>query len=707
MNRVATIIFLLLSVVYIFNLAPGWGALVQFNTWDGLEYIICSDIFGIDHPPGHPFYLLLGKLFISLPFGNVSWNFNLISAIFGAITVSIFYLTILTTLKQICSAKVTKLIAASIALTFAFSYVFWSHCEIPEVHTLFLALVILSLYCAFRWQGGSAGWLYLSALSLAFGIGVNILGSLSVFIPLLIFALLARRIRTASFSLLALLLIFLSGLLFYIYYPIRIAEWPIFSHPMNYLCQYKIGSLSWYIWYMSGKAWTGGKMFFLERVIPNIPLYLKFACRDLGIPFFLLSLLGIAFGLIELKRLINALVSRNLSAARTKLFLPFMLMLFVFLLLPEISIHDPSNPRATDYLMNFFLPSMLLLAFFGAYGALKACTFLRSKSQGAFLILILLLIAMPIYQFAINFQSCNLRGKNSAYILSKRTLEQIPAGSVIISKLVYPLTETYFSRIEPVIPPGKVSILDPELITREIAGEIDEKTLFARRNIFMLNETNNNIQRGHSVFVAGDVVDEDKSPEKLLLSDLIFKPWQPTLPLEELNLSFPRELFLYRVTGLRGATVVKDMPEGSRKGMTDDGSFANGISPLGFLPSGLVSGIGREVLNFDLFWTTKEKITGDVYVGMIFVDSKMRRLGEPCWHTLGGSFGVSKWEPGKIIHENINVYPPPLPEGRYSIAIGMTNDRGNDIKYLPADYTRTGKAFNYVLLAPLHKGPGP
>ena len=85
----------------------------------------------------------------------------------------------------------------------------------------------------------------------------------------------------------------------------------------------------------------------------------------------------------------------------------------------------------------------------------------------------------------------------------------------------------------------------------------------------------------------------------------------------------------------------------------------------------------------------------------------MRQLGEPCWHTLGGTFGASNWEPGKIIRENINAYPPPLPDGRYFIAIGMVSDKGGDIKYLPADYRRTGKAFDYVLLTPLHKGTGP
>jgi hypothetical protein len=706
MNRIAFLIFICLLVVYIYNLAPDWGAMAQFNTWDGLEYIICSHLLGIDHPPGHPFYLLLGKLFTFLPFGGPSWNINLISALFGAVTVAVFFLVTCTALVSIYPGNATLLITASTSLTFAFSYVFWSHCEIPEVHTLFLSLLMCSLYFIFRWRNGAHHWLYLSALALALGIGVNILGSIAVFIPLTLFVIFTRRARSASFSLLPPLIIFLAGLLFYLYYPIRLTGWPLFSHPMNYLCPYKIGSLSWYFWYMTGKAWTGGQMFFLARVIPNIPLYLKFAMRDLGMPVFLLSIFGIALALRECPRLTSACIARDYRAVKERILLPSMLVLFLFLLLPEISIHDPSNPRATDYLMNFFIPSLLILAFFGTYGALKACSFLNSKSRGASVALILLLAAMPVYQFAVNLRSCDLRGKHSAYILSLKTLDQIPDGSIIVSKLVYPLVVTYFSAIEPVIAPDKVSILDPELVSKKLVKEGEERGFFSRRNNYMLDEVNEYTLAGRAVFLAGDIVDEDKSPEKLLISDLDFEPWQAALSPDELRLRFPRELFIYRVMGLRTAKVLKEMPEQYENGIANKGTFVNGVTLLGFVPRGPVMGMGREVLNFDFYWSASEKLTDELYVGMIFMNSRMQRLGEPCWHTLGGVLGAKDWAVGEIFHENCNVYPPPLPAGRCFITIGMVNGKGHEVKYLPADHARTGKAFDYVLLMSFEKGAG-
>ncbi len=61
---------------------------------------------------------------------------------------------------------------------------------------------------------------------------------------------------------------------------------------MNYLCPFEMGSAAWYRWFLSGKAWTGGTMFFLNRLLPNVPLYLTYAVPDVGYPLFALALAG-------------------------------------------------------------------------------------------------------------------------------------------------------------------------------------------------------------------------------------------------------------------------------------------------------------------------------------------------------------------------------------------------------------------------------
>ena len=49
--------------------------------------------FGIAHPPGYPLYVLFGKIFtLIIPFGNIAYRINLMSAFFGALTCGILYL---------------------------------------------------------------------------------------------------------------------------------------------------------------------------------------------------------------------------------------------------------------------------------------------------------------------------------------------------------------------------------------------------------------------------------------------------------------------------------------------------------------------------------------------------------------------------------------------------------------------------------------
>ncbi|SVC79914.1 uncharacterized protein METZ01_LOCUS332768, partial [marine metagenome] len=90
LNKIIGLItFLFTLIVYIMTMAP------TSSFWDCGEFIATSVIMGVPHPPGTPFYLLLGSFFSQLPtFSDIGARVNLISPIFSALAVMFLYLII-------------------------------------------------------------------------------------------------------------------------------------------------------------------------------------------------------------------------------------------------------------------------------------------------------------------------------------------------------------------------------------------------------------------------------------------------------------------------------------------------------------------------------------------------------------------------------------------------------------------------------------
>jgi hypothetical protein len=68
------------------------------NFTDSGELITVAWTGGIAHPPGYPLYTLLGSAFVHLPFGDPAWRLNILSALFAALAISLFYLLVTDTL---------------------------------------------------------------------------------------------------------------------------------------------------------------------------------------------------------------------------------------------------------------------------------------------------------------------------------------------------------------------------------------------------------------------------------------------------------------------------------------------------------------------------------------------------------------------------------------------------------------------------------
>ncbi len=86
---VALLVLLISAVVYFLTLTPT----VPF--WDSGEFIGVSTILGIPHPPGTPFYVLVGRMATLVPLGSIAQRVNGLSALAAALCVFLTYLSIL------------------------------------------------------------------------------------------------------------------------------------------------------------------------------------------------------------------------------------------------------------------------------------------------------------------------------------------------------------------------------------------------------------------------------------------------------------------------------------------------------------------------------------------------------------------------------------------------------------------------------------
>ena len=149
---VAGLVFFITTVVYLSTLAPT----VAF--WDSGEFITTSYILGVPHPPGAPLYTLLGRIFSMLPFGEIAFRVNLLSAASGIATVVLIYLCTVRLLstwldRENTTHQIAILAGGVVAsLSTAFSFSFWNNAIEAEVYGLSMCITLLAVWIALRWD---------------------------------------------------------------------------------------------------------------------------------------------------------------------------------------------------------------------------------------------------------------------------------------------------------------------------------------------------------------------------------------------------------------------------------------------------------------------------------------------------------------------------------------------------------------------------
>ncbi|GAB3556210.1 glycosyltransferase family 117 protein [Spirosoma fluminis] len=190
-RRLNTITGWVTFVVALFTYAMTVERTASF--WDCGEFIACSFKLQVPHPPGAPFFLLLGRLFSMLSFGDltsVAYWVNMASVLASAFTILFLFWTItmlaqklLNKAEQDYSTADTLLVIGTGlvgALAYTFSDTFWFSAVEAEVYGMSSFFTAIVVWAAFRWErindeAAANRWLIFIAYLTGLSIGVHLL----------------------------------------------------------------------------------------------------------------------------------------------------------------------------------------------------------------------------------------------------------------------------------------------------------------------------------------------------------------------------------------------------------------------------------------------------------------------------------------------------------------------------------------------------
>ena len=195
-NRIlAALVFLISFIVYFDTMAP------TVSYWDCGEFIAVSHTLGVPHPPGSPFFLLLGRVASMLPINeDIAFRVNILSPLSSAFAVMFLYLIIVQVVTH-WRGKLESIMDALVAfgggivgsLAFAFTDSHWFNAVEAEVYafsTFFTAIVV---WLILHWsekadEKGHERYILIIAYMIGLATGLHLLNLLTLpFVALIIY----------------------------------------------------------------------------------------------------------------------------------------------------------------------------------------------------------------------------------------------------------------------------------------------------------------------------------------------------------------------------------------------------------------------------------------------------------------------------------------------------------------------------------------
>ena len=191
-NLIGWIVFAIAFVTYALTVER------TASFWDCGEFIACAFKLQVPHPPGAPFFLLIGRLFSMLALGDltqVAYWVNMLSVLSSAFTILFLFWTItLLGLKLInkseenlSTADIILLTGAGVvgALAYTWSDSFWFSAVEAEVYGMSSFFTAIVIWAVFKWEriedpAAENRWLIFIAYLVGLSIGVHLLNLVTI-----------------------------------------------------------------------------------------------------------------------------------------------------------------------------------------------------------------------------------------------------------------------------------------------------------------------------------------------------------------------------------------------------------------------------------------------------------------------------------------------------------------------------------------------
>jgi len=340
-------------------------------------------------PTGYPVFSIIGKLFSIIPIGPLALRLNLISAVFGALTILFLFLAI----NKLAKNEYAALIAS---LSFAFVYPYWFFASRLEFDTLNSFFIAISLFAIFSYKESP------SRKNLYFCFAC--LGFLFTNHPIAFFIMPAFLILTIILNpkiFKSIKAVFLSILFFVL---------PLFSYAYTYIRFFQISgktnTLLRFVYYITGREATGetfGGSFgdkHISGIIKVMLDYLKLIYSYYGIVLVIIALAGLIYLFKKnWKTAAFSLIAIILNLVITTQYLDWAVLNYTLDIMIIMSVYIGFGFLLIIDILNFVFKKNLQN---------KKNILIKNRFKNTvFVFLVLLFISQPVILIINNYNKCN------------------------------------------------------------------------------------------------------------------------------------------------------------------------------------------------------------------------------------------------------------------------------------------------------------